>query len=555
MSSIPSTGLELLNVVYDHTAQQEIKQNIRDKTECLYSSMSGNIISTIEIEKQVSELINVFNRYTHRDFKDLKLEDKLYLSYAFRDIMDDVKMNMQAIVDRQKKENSFSSCPALDLAISVCQIVRIRSPEEVVIDKINEFERSIEHDIKFKSMEEKVLKRFIRAQEGNLMSEFLGIQTRMEKAHDLKLIAGFDPGYFDIERDVFNPISNLFRNKFTEGKDGVVELLTNPFSPDVIFNKQSYSDLLIKSTVKAADEVSPVLAKALELFGGLAVLQTIGKRLADNMGVAIQEKNMARLTIALNDSLSKVFTVLGRIGPEGTKADFIQQLGIVGSSGRYPDYDKYVSKIHHSCIRNLSRLIIIQQKKGENDLVNVMSNAGIKIGNASLEKTLTSIVSSVFTSDDLKKLLKDLPLFKANDPMLKALGIENQYEKINANRDVILLHVLNTFVLEIENIVSEGRRAERKGLSTDVSKMTDEQAVESVKDSSYGLIDSITALSTKNKGDEDYIKSLCTSFFRRGVSEMLKQLMNTQGSAGLLDASSSVYYQFIEKWQDWLKES
>lgn len=90
-----------------------------------------------------------------------------------------------------------------------------------------------------------------------------------------------------------------------------------------------------------------------------------------------------------------------------------------------------------------------------------------------------------------------------------------------------------------------------KGLTDDVGRMTDFEAINTIQESCYQLIDSVTALSTK-RNDMGYFHYIGNKFYRMGLSAALKQLVSTQGGGGILDATSSVYYRFFQEWQKWL---
>ena len=81
-----------------------MRDQVLKATEDLYTLISQKK-DPEEVTKKIDNLIELMQKYTDRNSKELTKEEKLYLMYALRDILDDIKLTFQTMVHEQKKEN------------------------------------------------------------------------------------------------------------------------------------------------------------------------------------------------------------------------------------------------------------------------------------------------------------------------------------------------------------------------------------------------------------------------------------------------------------------
>lgn len=530
-------GIEILN---RYIQNPTIRNEYIEKTELLYlliSEKNFELASAL-----INEIINDFQKHTHRNNRELKREEKLILKYALRDIIDDVSLQLQASIDSQNKAKLHPSLPAYDVAIEAFSmpVGRILTNEENFMNQLNSFVRSINTDPKFIKLEKELINDQTHPERSKGISDLC---DQMNHSHETKRNLMIDPSYASIETHFLNPLNNFLQTSSIQLRNGIANTLIEPFTPKALFQGLSFLDF-VKKIVGTQEPL-------IESVGGLALVETILNRLSYNVGNILDEMNMARLTVKLNDTISHVFTTIGRTSPNATKEDFIQKLGILNEKGRHPKFEQFVTESRQAIINNILNIVLIRRKKGGEDFIAKLGNFGIHAEEKTLEIVLSRIINKFLNNKQLKEFLSEIPDLNKDNPMLVKLGIQDFCDQINANKEVIVLHILKNIFGEIDNIAHEARKKERKELSSDVSRMNELEAVQSIQDSCYGLIDSVTALSTK--GDNmHFVDYYLNKFFRMGMSAALKQVVSIQGGGGILDASSSVYYGFFQEWQRWL---
>jgi hypothetical protein len=588
-------GFDLMNntIFNNNKVPNHIKNTTSNTLKLIKTSLNSSDIDKKNLVDNIDYIFNVFARYTDLSSSELNSEEKLYVMYAFRDIIDDVNLKMYEIVNKRNAASHHHPVPMVQISLAIAhyvfssfynigifgQIVN-ENPEipdvseEKIINAISFFRSSVEKNNKFESLEKELIEQLDEQKEisddffskiGSFFKSekekeeekkpdpkiFTAIQKQMSKRHvqkenSLKRIAS----YFDVQRDIVNPIHHYFR----KSEEQIIANFTKAYSPEFLFKGKTFQQS-IQSLIVEPSEGKSALAEVVEEVGADFV-ENYRKRLAENLDLILDEKNLTRLTVHMNMQIATMLSALKTRDKQESTEAFIKRLDL-SSTGQTPlsNLIEFKEMMRDSILQSLAKLCIIEQKEAESDeiLSNVLGSVKNKLtilGNASTEGVLKIILKKCITAEDLNDLLKKIPALKKDNEILNCLGLESQVDTINTNLDVILLFLIYSLCTGMEDIASEARQAERQGLPIDVSGLiSKEEAIDELKESLSVVALAIEHLGTFNQLENRTVDS---SIINNSAISLLIYFLEFQGGGGLSDIATPVHKSLFKKWQQWL---
>lgn len=615
--NIPSMPFDGFNLIQDICQAKNIDSDahkLLEESKIIFKIIHSANVNNKELANRLDSIKETFLKCTKENVPDseLSLEEKINLKYAFRDVLDQVNVQMhQCATDKNSEKKGPTGFIPIDSQITLALYVsnlafkalmytadfiipdpnkyEFPTTEKDVIKKVQNILISIEHYKRFDSYEAQLKEKarvfeisspkqkisqsvanffstkqkqseLQRKQERSfdLTKRCIEVKTLMDNEHIKKTQSlSITPPLFDWE-GLFDPILDNVYNALLDCEKALIAKALQPYTPRALFEGKNLAQLL-SSTIDTETLKINKFLNILSTTLGESVVQDFRKRLAHNLRLITEDYNLARFTVSMNTHIAKLFFALDSLPVDSTPDDLIKALNIKDSDGNFLTVEKYMSLAHKNMINNVCKLCCIEAKESDDTVGGFLASRWKSTGNAALEKTTAAIIKKAFNIKDLKEALDQVPLLPTQkNPMP---GWEGS-DKINKHMDVILLVLANELISEMAAIASEARKAERNNLPTDVSGITDEKAVDEVKKSTLEVVKALRNLTLPTANDYDKtIKkehSLPELLFGGLTNHLafsfIDYVVNMQGEGHMQDIMTPLYTEFIKKWTAWVSE-
>lgn len=610
IENTPPNGFNIIQNIFHKKPIGSDANHLFEDSNAIFKLIHSDQINNKELANRLDSIKECFLKCTKENASELSLEEKISLNYAFRDILDEVnlKMHQNASIRNSQSQGPTGFAPVdghITLALYIGNLAfkglmytadrmfpdapdkfEFRTTEEEVIKKIQNAFISIDRDKRFEKYETQLMekkrnfevtspkeeiksfftsffdhKKSPEALEKDnsikLINRCIEVKNVMKNEHDKKTenLSITRPMYD--WQGTFDPLLDKVYDTLLTVEEALIVKALKPYTPQEFFNGKSFAELLT-STVDSKVSKSNDLLRGLSAAIGEPALQDIRKRLANNLKLITEDYNLARFTIHMNTNIAKVFTILDKLDPNSTQDDLIKMLGIVNPNGKPLTTEEFMKTAHGNILSRLCKLCCLEQKESSEGIEGFVKSGWTKLGNASLEITLTSAMKQLFNLNDLKKFLSDIPRLKKEE---NATPFWGGTDKINTHMDIIALFLIDSLVTEMATIASQARRLERINLPTDVSHIADEKASDEVKKSTLSLVRAIrnftlpTELETKEILKEQGLLSSAYGALTNYLTfAFINYVVDTQGEGHLKDIATPTYNEFIKKWTSWVSE-
>jgi hypothetical protein len=595
-------GIDLINKVFEgHPRDEKFKRCIMLESEEIYKILSSDKIDVSQLSEKLDVITNIFNVCTSQKSEEFSTEDKLYLSYAFRDIMDEVNLKMHKIINKKNEETHHYLLPFVNISFAIIKYatgkiyqdgsIKIVSEEDIekdIISKITKHQQSIEQKNNLEFLENELvleahkkeseikeeeevfsyIKNFFSKKEKvnnnktsskiekyNIKSKLernLQIKEEMNLIHSEKQERLFEiPSYFDVERDIVNPLYNLAIKE----KNQVVTDCVQPFTSENVLKEKKLHEILSEEVVKAFSEESKPIQKLVDVVG-IDVVQNIRARLLENLNLIGEEGNIAALTIEMNKRIAQVILAISEIESTGTLDEFIKHLGIKSLEGLLvTTVAEFQEHIRKALIKNVSALCILERQEKESiegriQILSGIKNTFTKIGNASSEAILEIILKQeLFIQENVNEFMNEIPELKKDNVIITTFALTEETEQINKFLGIGLLFLISSLIENMEQIARAARKAELEGKSTNVSGLeSGEQSVKKVKKSIQSVVEAVKTLGQCHK--PEYLASF-SDIVEELKWDLIATLIESQGNSGLTDIATPLYNELFIKWKKW----
>lgn len=577
-------GFELFNnvILNNKSILNEIKDETRKNINSIKNNISSMNVDNNKLFTQINAMINEFTIFVNSP--TLNPDEKLSMTYAIRDIMDDINLKMHAIVNQRNRDSYHHPLPVLQIASAITEYcytklynfglfgkIEDNKPpaltEQELIKTIQAFQSSIVHHPYLEALEtemqktirelttssafdstlSKIIDFFSKIPENELSkefnklkyAEFTQIKNHMHDLHVQKRPPGEIQPYFDVKRDITSPLYNFA----LRSQQDIVKHMTRTWTPQAVCEGMTFQELIdfvIKETTDPLDETfyeAVVTRKIIESIG-IDVIETCRKRLAANLGLVLNDKNLTRLMIHMNLELATVASSLHSISQQPVSPEaLIQLLGFQYNEKQFKEM------ILDSIYTNMSKLCVTEHDTSSKFTV---------LGNAASEEVLKFILTNSIDLKFLNQLLNDLPRLTKENSLIQYFALDRQIEQIAPYRDIILLYLINTLLEKMHWIADEARQAKQQGLGIDVSGLeTKEMAIDELKNSAAIAINAIELFGALNFKTEHPILN---RLLAESKVMLLVGMLEFQGEGGVLDVAAPIYKEILTKWLEWLSK-
>lgn len=621
--NIPNMPLNGFNLAYDICHTKDVDSNAYNflkESESIFKLIHSSNINNKELINRIDSLKDIFLKCTKEDVpeSEFSLEDKINLKYAFRDILDQVNLQMHQTATIRNSQQGPTGFIPIDSQITLALYVgnlafntlmyvadrvlphpeiyskhEFSTTEEDVIKKVQKALVSMERNKRFDRYEAQLQKKkkeiFQDSSEKDIKTSFANffnikikpspeeIEKAKEKEKSIKLIDRcievkniMDSEHVIRNQDLsitpppidwnglFDPLLQNIYSTLIDCEKILIEDTLKPYTPKEFFEGKSLDQFLVATIDSKTSKTSKLKNLLFKAFGENAV-QDLRERLSNNLKFITEDYNLARLAISMNTNIVKMLSAVHKLDEDSTQEDLIKGLGITDKNGNPLTAEKFIQMVHSDSITNLSKLCVLECKESADTVGGFIQSTWTSAGNASLEKTLATIISTKFNTQDLKELLNKVPHLPSKNP-IPGWG-RKESDKINRHMNIILLFLASNLINEMTTIASEARKAKRKNLPTDVSGIADEKAVEEVKKSTLEVVKALRSLTFPTK-DEAYEMVKTKNPFYVVVGALSQHLtfsfidyvVNVQGEGYITDIMTPIYKEFIQKWTTWISE-
>lgn len=587
-------GFELLNnTIFDC---KSISNKIKHATTSNLALIKSSLLSTTMDDNLVDNLnyiYSVFERYTDASSLELKSEEKLYLMYAFRDIIDDVNLKLNEVINQKNTASHHHPLPMIQISLTMAHYVftkmystgmfgiiesdhpaKLNLSEEDVIKKINLLRSSIENSKTMETLEEELAAVKERNREKNTLllskmisffnqkkderaevsslDKFYVIRKQMNEQHLQKMNLPKEViSYFDVQRDIVNPVYKYLM----DSEELIVTNAIKDYLPESLFKQETFQSTVRSLMLSLIDDKAKFIQDI-----ELDAVEEFRKRLIDNLKLVFTGNNFARLAIHLNLQVQTALYALKAIDQKNESESIqtlIKHLGPEVSSRNPASLsNKFHAKMLNLIARNVAKLCAEEKMEAEigdapSRVLATLKNKMTSLGNASSEGILKAILKDTINLENFNQLN---PIFnlKKDNAAVSFFGLEGQIEKLNVHSDTLVLFMVHSLCEAVEQIAQEARVAQSQGLSSDVSGfLSNEEARNELKESLYGIVTAIEQLGTvqvlnDHPGSRSFLNDLKVSF--------LMHFIEFQGEGGLTDPTTPAYKTLLKDWQLWLTQ-
>lgn len=565
---------------------------------------------------KINNLRDMFLKCTKESYTSLSIEEKLILKFAFRDILDEVNIevsNRMKLMNKEDEENLTGILPldfllgtfggAFTAAVKAGATVldtfanpgdsQLPKHEEDVLAKVYDAYRSLEKKSeRFEKYESQLHLKIQKLTDSTFEKEFeqtlnkvgswfsslVSDKPQKKKIEDhpqTEAAIAFALRTFDVKTNMESAHAQKIGGLHTAMpyKTGLLSENDLSFSKPYLmwdflgtvfhgcFQESEKLTLMEKLDPYTPDQLFSGKTFQEVFFEGASkaagreanLFKEVGGRLSANLKYVSEDNNLAKLTINMNSKIGTLLSHLYRVGGQSSRDDLIKNLGYINTKIIPLTAKEFIKMAHEEIIDNIVKLCVIEQKEDEGISLKSVTNTAIA-------STVSTLIEKKFDAEDLTAFIESVfPAIGTSNPTILKSFLTHQMDKINAHRDLIVLILAHEFLKNMANIASEARQAERKGMSTDVSEIPDEKAAAEVKKSTLGLLQEARNFLSYDKeslGKLENVDLGSRLLFEEVAASVTFGVLNfavkMQGSGGLPDVATPLYSDFLKKWTDWV---
>jgi hypothetical protein len=367
-------------ITFNPETTNNLKETIKKTTEEIYTIIGNEEVDSNKLIKNITNLIDIFKNIPTNELNTLESKDKLYLTYAIRDVLDDVELKMQHIVNLKLIDpanppnlKGFAS-HALTESFSYFSSKIFSNPSATprsILQDTHLFqvwieESKITDDLFQQSIAEKrVIEKSASKKSEQLSTKFEGFlnsfgqskrktkeellieSTKQEEAEIKETNDSMNEMHkekqlrlqkvktesFSIQ-DAWSEVGSLFYDSFIDPvKNSLISTLFGSYTPDKIFGNKTFKQLGLEDVFKIVDkaiekaESQVVISKQLKAYIkdmkdflkliGPPMVADIRKKIIDNMDLICEGRNLLRLSIRMNNQTQKLVSALNSINAKG----------------------------------------------------------------------------------------------------------------------------------------------------------------------------------------------------------------------------------------------